>query len=144
MPEYPDTQESKPVVLDGPNEKAIDRKRKMGGLMDEELSALSNLTEAIKEVATAITESKHVDMYPSLYITVMDQYDFSQEALVAALSHLLVNKAKGIGFVGMGEDHRVLWLRSYLGKHHFFFLFRKGGLPGLCIRTMHTALLLNK
>lgn len=33
----------------------------------------------------------------------MDQGAFSQEALMAILSHLLDNKAQGVGFVAMGN-----------------------------------------
>ena len=42
----------------------------------------------------------------------MTQGGFSNEALMAALSHLLDNKAQGVGFVAMADAHRVLWLRS--------------------------------
>ena len=35
---------------------------------------------------------------------------------MAALSHLLENKAQGVGFVAMGDAHRVFWLRTWLGN----------------------------
>jgi hypothetical protein len=70
-------------------------------------------------VATAIKESKSVDVHPKLYNAVMDQIGFSPEALMVALSHLLDNKAQGVGFVAMGAAHRVLWLRTWLGKHYY-------------------------
>ncbi|XBJ09088.1 hypothetical protein VPH35_014229 [Triticum aestivum] len=106
-PEYPDTHESETNILDG-HEKVVDhvpvveRKRKRGGLMDEEPSVFSSMTEAVKEVATAIRESKTADAHPSLYSSVMEMGGFGQEALMAALSHLLNIMARGLGFVGMG------------------------------------------
>ena len=124
MPEYPDTQESDTINVDAPEKDGehvpvLDRKRKRAGFMEEELSVFSSMTEAVKEVATAIRESKSVDVHPKLYIAVMDQIGFSPEALMVALSHLLENKAQGVRFVAMGADHRVLWLRTWLGKHYY-------------------------
>ena len=49
----------------------------------------------------------------------MTQGGFSDEALMAALSHLLDNKAQGVGFVAMADAHGVLWLRRWLGKHYY-------------------------
>ena len=54
-----------------------------------------------------------------MYNAVMEQGGFSDEALMVALSHLLDNKAKGVKFVAMADAHRVLWLRSWLGKHYY-------------------------
>ena len=76
--------------------------------MEGELAVFNSMTQAVKEAATAIRESKPEDVHPDLYNAVMDQGGFSLEALMAALSHLLDNKAQGVGFVAMGEAHRVL------------------------------------
>jgi hypothetical protein len=95
-------------ILDGPDkpfEPVPDRKRKRGGLMEEEINVFCNMTEMMKEVATAIRECKPLDVHP--------------EALMAALRHLLDNKAQGVGFVAMANAHRVLWLSSWLGKHYY-------------------------
>ena len=128
MPDFPGTPEVK--VLDGPDktfEKPFDkpcdpghdRKRKRGGLMEEEINDFCSMTEAVKEVATSIRECKPLDVHPDLYGAVMTQGGFSDEALMAALSHLLDNKAQGVGFVAMADAHRVVWLRSWLGKHYY-------------------------
>ena len=77
------------------------------------------MTETVKEVATAIKASKSVDVHPEIYDAIMEQIGFSPEALMVALSHLLGNKAQGVGFVAMGAAHRVLWLRTWLGKHYY-------------------------
>jgi hypothetical protein len=73
----------------------------------------------VKEVTSAIGESKPVDVHPDLYSAVMDQGGFNPESLMAALSHLLNNKAQGVGFVAMADAHGVLWLRIWLGKHYY-------------------------
>uniref|UniRef100_A0A8I6YKX3 Uncharacterized protein n=1 Tax=Hordeum vulgare subsp. vulgare TaxID=112509 RepID=A0A8I6YKX3_HORVV len=124
MPEYLDTQESDTINVDA-HEKddehvhVLDRKRKMSNFMDEELNVFSSLTEAVKEVATTVRESKSVDVHPHLYNSVMEERGFGPEALMVALSHLLDNKAHGVGFVAMGLVHRVLCLRTWLGKHYY-------------------------
>jgi hypothetical protein len=58
-------------------------------------------------------------MHPSIYHAVMSVVEFSQEALMAALGHLVNHKAQGTSYVGMTEAHRIVWLRTYLGKHYF-------------------------
>jgi hypothetical protein len=40
--------------------------------------------------------------------------EFSQEALMVALSHLVNHKAQGTNFVGVEDIHRSPWLRIYL------------------------------
>ncbi|KAE8814343.1 Kelch-like protein 5 [Hordeum vulgare] len=82
----------------------IPEKWKRASFTDEELNVLSNMTEAVKEVATAMKESKIMDVHPQLYGAVMDHTDFIREALMVALSHLLDNKAKGVWFVAMGPQ----------------------------------------
>ena len=87
--------------------------------MEEEINVFCSMTEAVKEVETTIRECKPLDVHRGLYGAVMNHGRFSDEALMAALSHLLDNKAQGVGFVAMAGAHRVLWLRSWLGKHYY-------------------------
>ncbi|KAI4984071.1 hypothetical protein ZWY2020_040924 [Hordeum vulgare] len=128
MPDFPATPDVE--VIDGPDkhfEKPFDKpfdpvhdwKRKRGGLMEEEINVFCSMTEAVKEVATSFREGKPLDVHPDMYGAVMTQGGFSDEALMAALSHLLDNKAQGVGFVAMADAYRVLWLRSWLGKHYY-------------------------
>ncbi|XBI32227.1 hypothetical protein VPH35_055702 [Triticum aestivum] len=128
MPDFPGTLDVE--VLDGPNKPAAkpfdkpfdpnhDRKRKRGGLMEEEINVFCSMTETVKEVATTIRECRPLDVHPDLYGAVMTQDGFSDEALMAALSYLLDNKAQGVGFVAMADAHRVMWLRSWLGKQYY-------------------------
>ena len=128
MPDFPGTPDVE--VLDGPDkpdakpfdkpfDPVHDRKRKREGLVEEEINVFCSMTEAVKEVATAIRESKSVGVHHELYGAVMEQIGFIPEALMVALSHLLDNKAQGVGFVAMGAAHMVLWLRTWLGKHYY-------------------------
>uniref|UniRef100_A0ACD5UN65 Uncharacterized protein n=1 Tax=Avena sativa TaxID=4498 RepID=A0ACD5UN65_AVESA len=98
----------------GPSEK---RKRSLMG--EEEVVAITYMTEAMKAVAAAITTTSPPDVHPSLYDTVMSTTGFSPEALMVALSHLFDNRAQGNDFVHMAEDHMELWLRTFLTKHYY-------------------------
>ena len=92
-------------------------KRRRGALADNELLAFSNITNAVKDVAQAIRDNKPTDMHPDLYNAVMTVVGFSDEALMAALGHLVDHKAQGTVFVGMNEPHMVLGLRTYLSEY---------------------------
>ena len=86
-----------------------EKKRKRGALVDEEVLVFTSMTEAVREVASAIKESVPVDVHPGLYEAVMSaKGTFSDTAKIAALGHLLDNKAQGFGFVMMAEDHHLL------------------------------------
>ncbi|KAK1603280.1 hypothetical protein QYE76_018323 [Lolium multiflorum] len=122
-PEDAETQEFDTVNLDAEKvadapKKASVGKRKRGAFADDELVAFTNMTVAVKDVSQAIMDNKPMDMHPDLYNAVMDMLGFAEDHLMAALSHLVDHKAQGSSFVGMIEPHRVLWLRSYLGKYH--------------------------
>ena len=79
--------------------------------MEEEISVFTSKTGTVKEVATAIRESKSIDVHPDLYNTIMEQGGIYDDALMVALRHLLDNKAQGVGFFAKADAHRVLWLR---------------------------------
>jgi hypothetical protein len=70
------------------------------------------MTEAVKDIAQAIMENKPTDVHLDLYKTVMDVLEYSPDALMAALIHLVDHKAEGITFVTMEDSHRSLWLRN--------------------------------
>jgi hypothetical protein len=77
------------------------------------------MTEAIKNVAQAIRDNKPTDVHPNLYKTIMSIVEYSQEPLMAAVSHLVNHKAQDTNFVGMEDSHRSLWLTNYLFKHYY-------------------------
>ncbi|KAE8782754.1 Acetyl-coenzyme A synthetase [Hordeum vulgare] len=80
--------------------------------MEKENSVFTNMTTVVKEVAPAVRKIKTPDVHPDLYSVVMEQGGFNNEALMAALSHQLDNKAHGVGFVATAHAHGALWLRS--------------------------------
>jgi hypothetical protein len=49
----------------------------------------------------------------------METPGFSEEALIVAYTYLLDNKAQGRGFVGMSDNHRGLWLSTFLSKNFY-------------------------
>ena len=49
----------------------------------------------------------------------MDLVGFTEEHLMAALSHLVDHKAQGSSFVGMNDPYNILWLRNNLAKYHY-------------------------
>ena len=76
MPDFPVTPDVE--VLDGPDkpfkkpfDPVHDRKRKRGGLMEEEINVFCSMTEVVKEVATTMRERKPLDVHPDLYGAVM-------------------------------------------------------------------------
>jgi hypothetical protein len=49
----------------------------------------------------------------------MNAIGFNEEALMVALGYLVDNKAQGVNFVGLPEQHRTLWLKTYLAKNYY-------------------------
>ncbi|CAD6240681.1 unnamed protein product [Miscanthus lutarioriparius] len=94
-------------------------KRKMGNFSEEEMLMMTNMTDAVNNVTSALREtgSAHVD--PDLYLAVMEMVGFTTEALIVAYTYLLQNKALGRGFVNMAISHRNIWLRNYLTKNYY-------------------------
>ena len=94
-------------------------KRKRCVLTEEDHVVFTSMTEAVKDVAAAIRETKVEVVNPDLYGAVMYMPGFTEEALIVAFSHLVDNKAQGDAFVNMSDSHRVIWLRTWLAKHYY-------------------------
>jgi hypothetical protein len=107
-----DSQESETIIIDGPDKPFLAPpagvKRKRGALAEDELQAFTCMTEAIKNVAQAIRENKPTDVHLDLYKAIMDVIEYSPNALMTALNHLVNHKAQGITFVSMADSHRSL------------------------------------
>ena len=92
-----------PVFGEGSKDNIVGAKRKRANFSEEEMLMMTNMTDAINNVANAMlkTGAAHVD--PDLYLAVMEMEmsDFSTEALIVAYTHLLENKAVATGFVNM-------------------------------------------
>jgi hypothetical protein len=94
-------------------------KRKRPNFSEDKMLMMSNMADAVNNVANAMlkTGAAHVD--PDLYLVVMEMTEFSTEALIVAYTHLLENKAVATGFVTMSTPHRSIWLRTYLSKNYY-------------------------
>ncbi|KAJ1275662.1 hypothetical protein BS78_05G152800 [Paspalum vaginatum] len=97
----------------------VGSKRKRSILIEEDTMVLTNVTDAVNNVADAIRATKVDEVHLELYGAVMYMPGFTEEALIVAFSHLVDSKAQGTAFVGMSESHRVLWLRTFLTKHYY-------------------------
>ena len=110
-----------PVFGEGSKDNIVGAKRKRANFSEEEMLMMTNMTDAVNNVANAMlkTGATHVD--PDLYLAVMEMEmsDFSTEALIVAYTHLLENKAVATGFVNMSTPHRAIWLRTYLAKNYY-------------------------
>ena len=79
----------------------IGAKRKRANFSEDEMLMMTNMTDAMNNVANALRETgpAHVDV--DLYLTVMEMLGFSVEALIVAYTYLLDNKALARGYVSM-------------------------------------------
>jgi hypothetical protein len=88
---------------------------------EEDCELMIGLTTAIINMAENLIQPVKDDrvVYAKLYHAVIGVPGFTKETLMFALSHMLDNKSQGFGFLEMIEAHRVLWLRTFLGKHYY-------------------------
>ncbi|KAG2571693.1 hypothetical protein PVAP13_7KG116755 [Panicum virgatum] len=102
-----------------PLSQSVGGRRKRGNFSEEEMLMMTNMTDAVNNVANAMlkTGAAHVD--PDLYLAVMETPDFSTEALIVAHTHLLENKAVATSFVNMTTPHRAIWLQTYHAKNYY-------------------------
>jgi len=95
------------------------RKRKRPCFTKEEVLVMTNLTDAMNNVANTLRETEPAFIDADLYHAIMDTPELSKEALIVAFSHLLGNKAHATAYVNMVESHRVLSLRTFLTKNYY-------------------------
>ena len=101
------------------NSFAVGGKRKNVCFSEDEMLLMTNMTDAVNNVANALRETGPAHVDADLYHAVMDMPGFIEEALIVVFSHLLDNKAQGKGFVDMVDNQRVIWLRNFLAKHYY-------------------------
>jgi hypothetical protein len=94
-------------------------KRKRGNFSEEEILIMTNMTDAVNNVAFALRETEPAHVDPDHYLAVMEMPSFTTKALIIAYTYLLENKALGRGFVNMATSHRDIWLRNYLAKNYY-------------------------
>ena len=94
-------------------------KRKRGNFSEEEILMLTNMSDAVNNVANALRETGPAHVDGSLYLAVMEMEGYTEDALMVAYTFLLDNKAQGRGFVNMSDGHKSIWLRTFLAKNYF-------------------------
>ena len=69
-------------------------KRKRGNFSEDEMLMLTNMSDAVNNIDSALRETglAHVDV--DVYLVVMEMPSFTKEALIVAYTYLLNNKAK--------------------------------------------------
>ena len=98
---------------------AVGGKRKRGTFSEDEMLMLTNMSDAVNNVANALRETGPAHVDANLYLAVMEMPSFTEEAMIVAYTYLLDNKTQGRGFVGMSDSHRDIWLRNYLAKNYY-------------------------
>jgi hypothetical protein len=97
----------------------IGGKRKRATFSEDEMLMMTNMTDAINNVANAMRKAGAAHVDPALYLAVMEMHDFSIEALIVVYTHLLENKALATRYVNMTNYHREIWLRNFLAKDYY-------------------------
>jgi hypothetical protein len=97
----------------------VGEKRKSGTFTKDEMLLLTNMSDAVNNVANALRETGLAHVDTNLYLAVMETPGFSKEALIVAYTNLMDNKTQGRGFVGMSDSHRDIWLRNFLVKNYY-------------------------
>jgi hypothetical protein len=98
---------------------SVGGKRKRPLFTEDEMLMMTNMTDAVNNVANALRETGpgHVD--PALYLAVMEMPAYTTEALIVAYTYLLENKSLATGFISMSASRRDIWLRTYLAKNYY-------------------------
>ena len=79
-------------------------KRKRGNFSEEEMLMMTNMTDAVNNVASTLRETGPAHVDPDLYFVVMEMQVFTDEALIVAYTYLLENKALSRGFCEHGNQ----------------------------------------
>jgi hypothetical protein len=89
-----------------PQSTTVCGKRKRGTFTEDKMVMLTNMSDDVRDVASALRETGAAHVDPNLYLAVMEMSGFSTEALIVAYTYLLENKAIATGFVKMAIQHR--------------------------------------
>ncbi|KAM3315640.1 hypothetical protein ACQJBY_034019 [Aegilops geniculata] len=94
------------------------KKRKRTSVMTEEDSIqVNNMSDAVREIASAINNTCHTETHPELYKAVMDLVEYDLAERLAVLDYLTEHKGKGLNFVKMDEEVRKASFKRILEKN---------------------------
>ncbi|KAI5016645.1 hypothetical protein ZWY2020_006496 [Hordeum vulgare] len=82
------------------------KRKRASGLTQEDLIECSNMTDAMREIASAVNNTCHAETHPHLYKAVMDLTVFDQKERLIVLDYLTEHKAKGLNFIKMDDEVR--------------------------------------
>ena len=82
------------------------KRKRASGLTEEDSIQCSNMTDAMREIASAINNTCHAETHPNLYNAVMDLLVFEQDERLAVFDYVTKHKAKGLNFVKMDDEVR--------------------------------------
>ena len=103
-----------------PSPSSSSRKRKRAAtpiLAEEDMIQVTNMSEALRDVAGAINNTCHAETHPDLCKTVMDLAQFEMDQRLAVLDYLTENKGKGLNFMKMEADVRVASFKRIVAKN---------------------------
>jgi hypothetical protein len=88
-----------------PMSETVCGKRKRGHFSEEEMLMMTNMNDAINNVANAMLKTGVAHVDPDLYFVVMEMPNFSTKDLIVAYTDLLEDKSDATGFVNMSTPH---------------------------------------
>uniref|UniRef100_M8BX81 Myb/SANT-like domain-containing protein n=1 Tax=Aegilops tauschii TaxID=37682 RepID=M8BX81_AEGTA len=89
------------------------KRKRASGLTEKDTIQCSNMTDAMREIASAINNTCHAETHPDLYKAVMDLIVFDQNDRLAILDYLTKHKAKSLDFVKMNDEvHKASFKRT--------------------------------
>lgn len=101
-----------------PSPSSSNRKRKRGPILaEEDMIQVTNMSEALRDVAGAINNTCHTETHPDLCKTVMDLTQFEMEQRLAVLDYLTEHKGKGLNFMKMEAEVREASFKPIIAKN---------------------------
>ena len=107
------TPASTPTTTPSPTATNYKRKRVMS---EEDELQCRNMSDALRDVASAINNTCHTETHPDLYKAVMD-LSFEMPQRLAVLDYLTEHKGKGLNFVKMEVAVRQASFKRILAKN---------------------------
>jgi hypothetical protein len=92
-------------------------KKRKRVLHDEDAIQVTNMSDALRDVAGAINNTCHTQTHPDLCKTVMDLTNFDLDERLAVLDYLTEHKGKGLNFIKMEAAVREASFKRIIAKN---------------------------
>ncbi|CAN6233820.1 unnamed protein product [Urochloa humidicola] len=109
------------VVKDLMDEK---KPKKAKAMTEEDRAVLTEMTQAMKGVGTAISEGNNAEGAPGIYQAVMGCPGFARSDLMPCLNYMTKHKAAALVFVEMTDEDKKLWIETHLTKARLQMAFQ--------------------